>query len=192
MFDAASIWGEEEAVKLVVHHKQNAGIDRVIKFHHFFTIILGRTDCYEEELTLLCDRYSLLLKDRLINCEEAPSLRPILRVLRDRGHKIFVASGAKQQELRDILSNFGLSSYFDGIFGAPDSKIEILSREISVGKMPPPRLFIGDSQYDWEAASAHDCEFLFVSDWSDFDDGEKFFAQRDVKTIPHLGHLMSV
>jgi phosphoglycolate phosphatase-like HAD superfamily hydrolase len=189
MFDAASIWGKEQASELVDYHKQNAGIDREIKFLHFFKIILGCQYNFESDMDLLRERYSFRVKEHITDCDEAPSLRPLLASLRDLGIALFVASGANQAELRAILSKRGLSPYFDGIFGAPDSKIEILGREISIGNMSQQRLFLGDSKYDWEAAKVHDCEFMFVSEWTDFKDGESFFAQKNIKIIPHLGHL---
>lgn len=54
-----------------------------------------------------------------------------------------IVSGGDQAELRDVFSQRGISEWFDGgIFGSPDSKDEILARELANGNIDQPALFV--------------------------------------------------
>jgi len=51
--------------------------------------------------------------------------------------------------LREVFTQRDLAPLFDGgIFGSPDTKDSILSRELANGNIQPPALFLEDSRYD--------------------------------------------
>jgi phosphoglycolate phosphatase-like HAD superfamily hydrolase len=82
-----------------------------------------------------------------------------------------VVSGGDQEELREVFCERGIHNIFtNGIFGSPDSKETILARELANDNIQKPALFIGDSRYDYESASKFGIDFLFVSDWTEFED----------------------
>lgn len=189
MFDAASHWGEEAASELVTFHNSRGGIARWIKFEHFFQAILGRVDDYSDDMALLQQRYTSRVRDRLAACEKAEGVTDLLAGLRASGTKLFVVSGADQKELRDILTHHGLAVYFDGIFGAPDNKIDIINREMAEDRITGRRLFLGDSHYDMEAAQKTGCDFIFVAGWSEVEDPEKTFRDLGAPVIDRLADL---
>ncbi len=183
---AAELFGAAPAAQLVAYHQAHGGVSRVLKFRHFFTTFLGRTDDYEADLAALMARYSERVVTALRTCAVAPGLEPLLAALTDRGVRCHVLSGAEQDELRGILADRGLAHWFQGIFGSPTPKEDVLAREIAAGTMPGPRLFLGDSRYDHQAARARACDFVFVSAWTEFADWRSYVAAEALPVIPDL------
>ena len=67
-----------------------------------------------------------------------------------------------------------------GIFGSPDSKDEILERELSCGNINQKALFLGDSRYDHFASSSANLDFVFLSYWTEFADWKEYTAINDI------------
>lgn len=167
-FEAAKPYGADKAQALVDYHVRHGGISRYVKFEAFLTEIVGREAVDDDELGDLLDRYAGYVKQGLRDCEAASGLER-LRIL-TRGARWLVVSGGDQEELREVFSTRGLAAHFDGgIFGSPDNKDEILSREIASGTIELPAVFVGDSQYDIEAASRAGLDFIYLSQWSESD-----------------------
>jgi len=81
--------------------------------------------------------------------------------------------------LHHVFKERGLEDFFDGgIFGSPDSKDDIMSKEMGNGNICLPALFLGDSKYDYDTSLRAGVEFIFVSDWSEFVGWRRFFAGR--------------
>ena len=79
--------------------------------------------------------------------------------------------GGDQNELRDVFHFKKIDRYFNGgIFGSPEKKIEIIGREIANNNIKRPALFLGDSKLDYLAASSNLVDFIFLFEWTDFDD----------------------
>jgi phosphoglycolate phosphatase-like HAD superfamily hydrolase len=112
------------------------------------------------------EAYAEHVHEGLLSCTIAPGLESLRQHTPDA--RWLVASGGDQAELRDVFLRRGLADLFDGgIFGSPDTKEEILARELVNGNISRPALFIGDSKYDYEAACDACLDFLFISEWSE-------------------------
>ncbi|WP_404368178.1 HAD family hydrolase [Marinobacter sp.] len=165
-YSAAKPWGEDAARRLVEHHVRNGGISRYAKFEYFLKEIVGRPAVDRKELEELIESYASQVRQGLAECEVAPGLTELRELT--RGSRWMVVSGGDQAELRAVFQTRSLAELFDGgIFGSPDTKDEILSREVASGLIAFPALFLGDSQYDYEAASRAGLDFIFVSGWSE-------------------------
>lgn len=170
---AAEPYGEALARALVDYHVRNGGISRYVKFQKFLTEIVGQDQPGPGELQELLDRYAGYVIEGLRECRVAPGLAD-MRELTSYARWL-VVSGGDQQELQGLFEGRGLSPYFDGgIFGSPDTKDDILTRETGTGLITEPAVFVGDSQYDIEAARRAGLEFIFLREWSEstyhFDD----------------------
>ena len=85
----------------------------------------------------------------------------LLEELANEKVKAFIVSGTPQGELREIARAKGLSKYFLGILGSPNTKKEILQRVIKEYKFDVEKcIFIGDAVGDFEAAQ--DAKMLFI------------------------------
>lgn len=165
-FRAAEPYGAHYARQLVDYHVKNGGISRYIKFQYFMTGILGRESVDEAELSHLLSTYAEYVKQGLLSCDVAPGIDRLRQLTKDSNW--LIVSGGDQAELRSVFSQRGLDHLFDGgIYGSPDTKDEILSRLKAERVIDEPAVFVGDSQYDIEAARRASLDFIFVSDWSE-------------------------
>jgi phosphoglycolate phosphatase-like HAD superfamily hydrolase len=181
-------FGEEVASAFVAYHVANGGVSRMTKLRYLFERLLSRP---VENATLeqLARRYGSLVREQLIHCPETQGLRDLL-ARRPAHSRSFVVSGADEVELREILSLRGLASEFDGVFGSPRSKVQILTELAATETLGSSAVFLGDSRYDHETAVQLGIDFIFVSQCSELADWPRYVAQHAVPAISHLGELL--
>ncbi len=76
---------------------------------------------------------------------------------------LFVASGTPETELREIIKHRSISHFFQGVYGSPATKFEILQGILAKRKLPPKQvLMIGDALTDWEGAQGVGAEFIGI------------------------------
>lgn len=175
-YKATLPYGEDAARSMVDYHLSNGGISRYEKFNYFLTEIVssGQKGPDKEELL---EYFAREVRKGLLSCEITPGLQE-LRIGTSHA-KWFVISGGNQNELHHVFKERGLEDFFDGgIFGSPDSKDDIMSKEMGNGNICLPALFLGDSKYDYDTSLRAGVEFIFVSDWSEFVGWRRFFAGR--------------
>ena len=172
-YDVTKVYGHEPAQTLKDYHVLNGGISRYKKFEYLFTNILHKPiDVQELEQLLL--NFTKEVKKALLTCEAAKNIKE----LRDktRNTKWLIVSGGDQTELREVFKQRDLDGYFDGgIFGSPDDKDAILKNEKNNNNIIGKSLFLGDSMYDYQAATTAQIDFIFLSKWTEMKDwNEKF------------------
>lgn len=162
-YKAALPYGKEKAQSLVDYHIARGGISRFKKFEWFIGECQGLAGPSLDELL---DNYAQEVELGLLSCSVTKGLKQLREYT--QGANWLIVSGGAQHELRKIFAKRDLEQYYDGgIFGSPDTKDEILSREIENGNLKLPALFIGDSKYDFEAATRAKLDFVFMSKWSE-------------------------
>ena len=184
-------WGEQASNELVNYHLMNGGISRYQKLSYFINHILPRYFA-STDLPLIEDLlhdYGQYVRQGLSSATIAPDL-DLLRSHTSTS-KWCVVSGSDQLELRQIFSERKLDKYFDGgIFGSPDDKSTILSREILSGNIQLPALFVGDSRYDYTSSKSAGLDFVFVSIWSDLIDWHSFVDEQRIFSVDKLSDLL--
>ncbi len=186
-YNSALSYGEQAARSLVDYHVKNGGISRYKKFELFLNELVSQEaegPNLEELLTL----YAQEVRQGLLNCEIAQGLKELRQ--QTNHTKWLIVSGGDQNELRDIFTQRGLAELFDGgIFGSPDTKDQILSRELANGNIKQPAVFLGDSKYDYQAAATVGMNFIFLSGWSEVKDWLLFCEDNN---IAHFDCLASI
>lgn len=186
-FKAALPYGAETAQRLVDYHVKNGGISRYHKFTYFLDHLVnsGQSGPSLEELL---NRYAREVYTGLINCEIAGGLYSLRK--RTTNARWLIVSGGDQAELRRVFTSRGIASIFDGgIFGSPETKDEILARERNNDNIQMPALFLGDSIYDYQAASAAGLDFVFLSEWSEVGDWMEWCNENDLFHQDNLAAL---
>jgi phosphoglycolate phosphatase-like HAD superfamily hydrolase len=189
-YQVALPYGDLAAKALAEYHTKNGGISRYKKFDYFFDHIIPKGIDGPNKDALLIS-YAELVREGLIACEITPGLN----ALRDKteSSKWLVVSGSDQAELRWIFKERGLSNLFNGgIFGSPDSKDEILNREIKLKNIVSPALFFGDSEYDHKVAMKMDFDFIFISSWSEFLEHKIYCEQHSLVSIPRIENFLEL
>lgn len=170
-YQATLPYGEAAAQAMVDYHVANGGVSRYKKFAHFLeqiapSIAPNYAEQQGPELEALLKAYAGHVREGLLSCEVAPGLEALREQTPDA--RWLIVSGGDQAELRDVFASRSIAEWFDGdIFGSPDTKDEILARELASGNIQQPALFLGDSKYDYQAASAAGLDFVFLSGWSE-------------------------
>ena len=186
-YEVAKIYGQEPAQLLKEYHIQNGGISRYKKFEYLFTNILQKP-VEIQDLNNLLFSFSEEVRRALLICEVAENIKD----LRDKtkNSKWIVVSGGDQSELRETFKKRKLDSYFDGgIFGSPDDKDRILKREKYKRNITGKSLFLGDSMYDYQAATAAQIDFIFLSKWTEVENWENMITDYKILTLPSLNDL---
>ncbi|WP_298448161.1 HAD hydrolase-like protein [uncultured Marinobacter sp.] len=164
-YHTALPYGEEAAMKLVEYHVANGGVSRYKKFSYFLENIVS-VQQRGPNLDKLLSSYAGKVRKGLLSCEVAKDLNKLREFTSEACW--LIVSGGDQSELREIFAKRGLVRLFDGgIFGSPDTKDEILAQKIMDGVVQDPALFLGDSRYDYEAATTAGLDFVFISNWSE-------------------------
>ncbi|MBR9925683.1 MAG: HAD family hydrolase [Gammaproteobacteria bacterium] len=190
-YQATLPYGEAAAQAMVDYHVANGGISRYKKFAYFLKQIAPAyiSQKQDSDLEALLQAYAQHVREGLLNCEMAPSLETLRKQTSEA--RWLIVSGGDQAELRDVFAQRGIAELFDGgIFGSPDTKDEILARELAIENIQQPALFLGDSKYDYQAASAAGLDFVFLSGWSEVADWESWVASEAIGVRQDIRHLM--
>jgi len=108
-------------------------------------------------------RYGEIVEAGVSAAPECPGASDLLARLYGRA-KLYIASNTPQEAVRQQAGRRGWSRHFDGIFGYPTRKVDVV-RDILKGEgIRPDRLaVIGDGVSDEEAARANDCVFIRIA-----------------------------
>ncbi|MSQ80890.1 MAG: HAD family hydrolase [Candidatus Methylopumilus sp.] len=178
---------EEDAMKLVKHHIEYTGISRNIKFAYFLVTILHKK-VDESSMNHLLTRLNFEVERLLENCEIAKGLDELRT--KSKYTNWMIVSGGDQEEINRLFTRKSLLKYFDvGIFGSPDSKEEIVARELKKQTGHAPALFIGDSKYDYQVAEKNNLDFIFLSDWTNFLEWKSFCETNKIEVYKKLDDL---
>ncbi len=181
-------YGHELASSLTTYLAKNTGKPRDHFIDYFLRNIVP-PDISGPGLKELVSAVTKEVYKGLMECKVSPCLFELREKTADT--KWLVASGGVEKELRDVFRNRSLFDLFDGgIYGGPMTKDEILSSLIKKNHIKFPALFIGDSKYDYEVASRAKLDFLFVSDWSEFEDWRNFCSSNKILSIKSLCNLL--
>lgn len=189
-YQAALPYGEEFANALVRFHVDNGGISRYVKFKHFLDEIVPENES-GPDLDDLLMTYAQNVRLGLMECDVASRLSD-LREASGRARWL-VASGGDQSELREVFAARGLNKLFDGgIFGSPDSKDDILARELSDEEQCASTLFVGDSRYDHVVSKKLGIDFVFVSQWTEFKGWEAYCESHGLLAVDKPADILEL
>ena len=188
-FDVALKHGadKKQAQALVDHHIKLGGVSRYPKFEYFLREIV-KVSVTDAATQSLLDDFGHEVKRRLSDCEIASGLLDLRKATSDA--RWMIISGGDQIELREIFIERGLDDLFNaGIFGSPDNKDEILARELARGNITVPALFLGDSRYDHVASVRAGLDFIFLSDWTDFEGWQEYCNANHIPVLSGVSAL---
>ncbi len=144
------------------HHLINGGISRYVKYKR----IIEKYKCNQGIYEIMLSDASKLLKKEFLSLNLVNKAEIIFKDFFNSGDKLFIASGGDEEEIKGLCNRWGITKYFDGIFGSPKKKKSIC-REIKEKYMGNQIKMYGDSRYDYECAVNINAEFIFVSQYAD-------------------------
>ena len=129
-------------------------------------------------------RYSALSYEGLLGSSEVKGVRSLLMSFYDLNIESFVVSGGEQNELRAVLKSKNLDHYFKKIYGSPVTKEEHL-----LNIRPTKSLYFGDAKSDYIAAKNFDMDFVYISGFSDWEDGVEFCQSNNIEILKDFSDL---
>ena len=178
---------------MVHHHVTKGSFPRNGKIEYYLKEIVKQA-ATEELIQQYLAAFEDILDETLMQCEIAPDLMRVKRATPEAAWMLL--SGGDQAELRRVfprrnIQNYNLAQLFEaGIFGGPDTKDQVLAREIDKGNIQLPALFIGDSKYDYQAATHAGLDFVFLSDWTEVKDWREFCAENNIVNYKNMGDML--
>lgn len=153
----------QEVCYCIDYFRNNFGKSRFHHVDHFLRNILNvKEDRFEEMRISILNSFSLKCRSLYAEAKLTPG---ILDFLGKCEGKRYVASGSEQTELKEVFYQRRLDCYFEGIFGSPTSKTEIIKRILDEEKSNNAVLF-GDAEADLLSARSNDIDFIFYSPFS--------------------------
>ena len=180
-------FGITQSEKLVSYHIKNGGISRFEKIRWFVEKILGLND--ELLINELIKKYGDEVEKTLYNCQFRTNLNVLKKKL--KGTIWSIASGGKEDEIRDILKKESLLELFEGgVYGSPMPKLKIVKKLLFSTKSKNDKfVLIGDSYYDYECAKINNINFIFASDWSEIRNPNLIFNKKKIIFIKGIENL---
>ena len=160
--DCLKAFPSHEVDQLLAFHRENGGLSRFVKFRHFFEVI-RKEELTEERLSQLCAKFSSIMRQKLES--KSLLLQCAIRQIQHNhqmGRPQFIASGSAQDELRVLCKAQDIDTYFDGIFGSPTHKNDIVAAIIRERPELDAWCLIGDSINDFHAAEKSNIDFFGV------------------------------
>ncbi len=195
-FDVAKRMGgsDAEAQAFVDHHVSKGSFPRNGKIEYYLNNIVK-----QPVTKALVQQYIAAFEDildkTLMECEIASGILTLKSSTANA--RWMLLSGGDQAELRRVfprrnVEGHNLASLFEaGIFGGPDIKEEVLVREKANTNLQVPALFLGDSKYDYQAATTAGLDFVFLSDWTEVSDWQQYCAKNSIVTYKNIESLLS-
>lgn len=141
-------YGEDVAQKARDLHSQHQGVNRYQKFQDIHRLYLGR-DCDQAEQEALSHKFSAIVLQKIMTCPFVDGVLTFLQQQKDRAVPVFLFSATPHDELRHIVQERGLGSYFADVYGAPETKVQAGQRMIAAHGLDPAHIiFVGDSPSD--------------------------------------------
>lgn len=151
----------------ILYFSENFGKSR---FHHIEFFINNIINIDNENTAFvkefILSRFSEKCRELYMSASISPGFVEFIMSL---DGKKYIASGSEQIELRDVFEKRDLSYLFDGIYGSPTDKSELLANIINSNNSNNAVMF-GDAVSDFEAAQMNDIDFVFYAPFSNVKD----------------------
>tara|TARA_B100001057_G_scaffold296302_1_gene296457 strand:- start:16067 stop:16690 length:624 start_codon:yes stop_codon:yes gene_type:complete len=150
--------GIQQAVKK--YHLDHGGISRHEKFRYYQESLLGKS-ANQKQIDALANQFSLIVKKKVVASKYLPGVIDFIRENKEK--KQFICTGTPQNEIRDIIEKKGIKLLFEGVYGSPRTKKEIIKIILDkYSASPKDCVFFGDAMTDYNAAKAWSIPFIGI------------------------------
>ena len=182
-------YSSEKVDEFINYHLTNGGISRYEKIEFFFKKINPKENSdklISESLNIFSD----IVKNKLLECDLIHGIEEFLDSLFSHSAKCFVMTGGDEDEVKFVFKKRSLSSYFTEITGSPKTKYENMDRIIHNHGDIGTAVFFGDSKIDYEVSRKYGCEFVFISEKSEWVEGDSFIRMIGSKSVKNFHELI--
>ena len=152
----------DQLEQIIAYQRYHGGVSRRSKFAYFEREFLHR-EASEAKLDALCLQFSDLVVAKVIAAPLMPGAHEFLEAAR-LVSDLYVISGTPEVELNHILAEKELGRYFQGVHGAPQTKIDAFRSILQTrGYEPKQTVAVGDAITECEAAASLGIPFIGVT-----------------------------
>lgn len=173
--------------ELVDYHVRHGGVSRYEKFRYFFDSLPGPSD--DDEIQKALKKFSAYCQAQLLEVPLVPGVRSYLEQLNASGISVYVVSGSDQIELIEVLGRRKLLPLFKLVLGSPTPKRENLKTVLDNRNLRDRGISFGDAKLDYQIASEHGLDFVFVFGYSEWENGIEFCRRQHILCIPDFQSL---
>jgi len=157
--------------QFISYHKSNGGVSRYVKFEHYYRDI-KLEELHQSMAERAIDRYAQIVVDQLMVVDYVPGVISVINYFNSLNIPCFVVSGGDQSELHDVFMRRSIHDKFVDILGSPVTKKQHITAMVKSGQMDYPAIFFGDARSDMDAALNNGIDFCYVSQFSEWSDGQ--------------------
>ena len=161
---------------LLTYHRENGGLSRYHKFRYFFESIRNES-ITEEGVKELASDFSRIMKELLV--DSSLLIQETVEFIKGNNslEKQIVVSGSDQTELRYLTSSLDLYNSFNGVYGSPTPKNDLVTMLLILEQIDKSKAcLIGDSINDKIAADKNGIKFFAYNN-------EELSTMENVETI---------
>lgn len=126
-----------------------------------------------------------------------PGIRQALQMLKEQGHRLFVATSKPEVLANEVLGHFGLSEFFEQIAGATldgsrSHKADVITYLLGLAGDVGQTVMVGDTAFDVTGAAAHGIPTIGVAwGYGEVADMEKAGAIAIARSMEELVELLN-
>jgi phosphoglycolate phosphatase-like HAD superfamily hydrolase len=155
-------YGDEIVNQVKLYHLENGGISRFEKFKYYHNKLLDiKID--NKQINDLSTKFSNIVLDNIISSN---LILGAYNFLKNKSplYSQYICTGTPQKEIEIILNKKNLSIFFNGIYGSPKTKDDIIMNIISNENCSREDvLFFGDAATDYLAAEKCRIDFIAIN-----------------------------
>lgn len=156
------MYGEDIVKKVIDYHIANGGVSRSEKIKYFYENFI-KIKLSDYQLNKLCDKFSSIVLQKVLNQPLKDGIIESLKYLKEKNILQFVVSGTPESEMRYIIKEKKIDSFFKGVYGSPQKKDVIFEKMITLYNLNINNcICIGDSITDYTAALNKDIKFIGI------------------------------
>lgn len=154
-------YGEHlDEIKTYLAH--SGGISRFVRFKHIYENILTKGELISSDLTKrYAEDLSKFCLTRVIESSLMPGVLDFVFMLKKRGVDTFIVSATPDEEIKIICEKKEISDHFEGVYGSPRFKDDIIEDIIRENNYEKSRVYyIGDSVEDLKFSKSAGVNFI--------------------------------
>jgi phosphoglycolate phosphatase-like HAD superfamily hydrolase len=146
--------------------RSGGGLSRGVKFEYFFRHILG-SDEVLENAKQAAERFGTIARAKYD--QHLPRPEAIAFAKATGAERLYVITGAEQEEMRVVFKKQGIDTLFKEVYGSPLTKTQLIEQVLeSTQAKAEQTLFIGDGGGDFRAAKIMQTPFIYLAEMSEW------------------------
>jgi len=150
---------EEVLDKIVLHHQENGGMSRYEKIPIYLE--WSEIEYNNHSFETYCNKFSKIAKSLVVNSPWVDGAFNFIQKRHESGLTNIVVTATPQKEIEEIVSKLQINKLFDGVYGSPKSKTDLIKFAfVEMDIDSEKSIMIGDSMTDYIASQESNIDFI--------------------------------